>query len=216
MDHTTNLNLNKPALSDARDITKINDNMDILDAAVAARALKTEAIKNITRSGTTYTATRCDNTTFTFTERGNSDIVNLIYPVGSIYMSVNSTSPASLFGGTWVQLKDRFLIGAGDSHANGSTGGAESKSYTPAGTVGNTTLTIDQIPSHDHVLDIDSRGQKEIGGPAYWGYKISASNEGKTRKTGGGKAHNHSFAGSAANINVMPPYLAVYMWKRTA
>ena len=39
------------------------------------------------------------------------------YPVGSIYLSLNSTSPASLFGGTWKQIKDRFLLAAGDTYA---------------------------------------------------------------------------------------------------
>ena len=53
-------------------------------------------------------------------ERG---VIGMIYPVGSIYMSVNATSPASLFGGTWEQLKDRFLLAAGDTYAAGSTGG---------------------------------------------------------------------------------------------
>ena len=61
------------------------------------------------------------------------------YPVGSIYMSVNSTSPASLFGGTWEQLKDRFLLGAGDTYTNGSTGGESTH-----------TLTVDEMPSHTH------------------------------------------------------------------
>ena len=48
---------------------------------------------------------------------------NKMYPVGSIYMSMDNTSPASLFGGTWEQLKDRFLIGAGNSYAVNETGG---------------------------------------------------------------------------------------------
>lgn len=58
-----------------------------------------------------------------------SSIVNLVYPVGSIYMSVSNTSPATLFGGTWVQLKDRFLLGAGDEYANGTTGGKATMSW---------------------------------------------------------------------------------------
>ena len=64
---------------------------------------------------------------------------NEIYPVGSIYMSVNSTSPASLFGGTWEQLKDRFLIGAGNSYEVNATGGEATH-----------TLTIDEMPKHSH------------------------------------------------------------------
>ena len=78
---TTNLNLTKPGLDDARDITVLNGNFDIIDAdsgtkatAINARALKTEAVKNITRSGATFTATRCDNTTFTFDQKDYSQI----------------------------------------------------------------------------------------------------------------------------------------------
>lgn len=68
-------------------------------------------------------------------------VVDLIYPVGSIYMSVASASPATLFGGTWEQLKDRFLLGAGDSYTAGDTGGSASH-----------TLTTDEMPSHNHTF----------------------------------------------------------------
>lgn len=66
------------------------------------------------------------------------------YPVGSIYMSVNSTSPATLFGGTWVQIEDAFLLAAGSSYSAGSTGGAAS-----------VTLTAAQsgVPAHSHGLN---------------------------------------------------------------
>lgn len=129
---------------------------DITDLGVPG-----DAITNITRSGTTFTATKSDGTTFTFDQQDNDtqltkmQVVDMVYPVGSIYMSVSSTSPATLFGGTWVQLKDRFLLGAGDTYTNGATGGVASITYTPAGTnsggaVSNHTLTVAQIPSHNH------------------------------------------------------------------
>ena len=66
-------------------------------------------------------------------------IVDSIYPVGSIYMSVNATSPATLFGGTWTQLKDRFLLGAGSTYGNGTTGGEASHK-----------LSVNEMPSHAH------------------------------------------------------------------
>lgn len=99
----------------------------------------------------------------------NAAIVNLIYPVGSIYMSVNSASPATLFGGEWTQLKDRFLLGAGDTYEAGNTGGSASVSYTPVGTnsggaVGSHTLTTDEIPSHNHTFTgsaVTSGGQSQ-------------------------------------------------------
>lgn len=66
------------------------------------------------------------------------DIYNL-YPVGSIYMSVNSTNPSNYFGGTWEQIKDRFLLACGSTYSNGSTGGETTH-----------TLTVNEIPSHNH------------------------------------------------------------------
>ena len=72
--------------------------------------------------------------------------VDDIYPVGSIYMSVNATDPARLFGGTWERIKEKFLLGAGDTHTPGSTGGEfEHK------------LTVPELASHyHHGLHIDS------------------------------------------------------------
>ena len=58
-----------------------------------------------------------------------SKIFDSIYPVGSIYMSVNSTSPETLFGGTWVQIKDTFLLSAGDTYTAGNTGGSATHNH---------------------------------------------------------------------------------------
>ena len=227
------------------------------------------------------------------TDLSNS-IIDMVYPVGSIYMSVASTSPATLFGGTWEQLKDRFLLGAGDTYTAGNTSGAASQSYTPAGSVGNHTLTIAEIPSHAHGLnshvhsvgahshglnshthgvgsyEAASGGKHDHGVQGYYqssdsggskctAYKYISSDAeasgssspitktgsshthsisgtsgaasgstakstafdsgaatGNTANNGSGGAHNHSFTGTAATIATMPPYLAVYMWKRTA
>ena len=86
-------------------------------------------------------------------------LLNLVYPVGSIYWSSNNTNPANLFGGTWTQIKDRFILAAGDYYSNGATGGAatvtltisnmpnHSHSFTPSGTVSSHTHTG---PSHTH------------------------------------------------------------------
>lgn len=120
------------------------------------------------------------------------------YPVGSIYMSVNSTSPASLFGGTWEQLKDRFLLGAGSTYSNGVTGGAAT-----------VTLTLNQIPAHTHdlnVVSLDNTGSASTDQITYG--KTTGTkyiNDNSMEKAGGGASHNN-----------MPPYLVVYMWKRTA
>lgn len=123
------------------------------------------------------------------------DVLKAVYPVGSIYMSVNSTSPQTLFGGTWVQLKDRFLLGAGSTYSNGSTGGSATHK-----------LTIDEMPAHTH--EIGSVYPFTAGGNLpFLPYTNTATkyNDWGTHIRGGDKAHNN-----------MPPYLVVYMWKRTA
>ena len=69
MAETTNYHLKKPGYEDYGDIKDINDNMDTIDTALAAKAEKSEAVSNITRSGTTFTATKANGSTFTFTQQ---------------------------------------------------------------------------------------------------------------------------------------------------
>ena len=98
------------------------------------------------------------------------NIINLVYPVGSIYMSVNNVSPATFLGGTWEQIKDRFLLSAGDSYAVGTTGGAATH-----------TLTTAQMPSHTHTTDSQgahthTRGTMNITGAWKTQYNIAQDN----------------------------------------
>ena len=66
----------------------------------------------------------------TFIQNIGSNIINLIYPVGSIYMSVNNVSPATFLGGTWEQIQDKFLLSAGSTYSGGTTGGSSSHKHT--------------------------------------------------------------------------------------
>lgn len=122
--------------------------------------------------------------------------LDYLHPVGSIYQSTESTSPADLFGGTWEQVKDRFLLAAGDSHAAGSTGGEETH-----------VLTAAEMANHTHGYDYT--GQSDATGTG--AIKIVSPSgtanayTGKATSNCGGQAHNN-----------MPPYLAVYTWRRTA
>lgn len=114
------------------------------------------------------------------------------YPVGSIYMSVNSTSPATLFGGSWTQIKDRFLIAAGSTYKAGGTGGEATHK-----------LTIQEMPYHNHELNFGS-GYSSSAGLSTGDGAYSGSYR-STEYAGGNQPHNN-----------MPPYLSVYVWKRTA
>lgn len=134
-------------------------------------------------------------------------ITDLIYPVGSVYISVNSTNPGVLFGGTWQQIKDKFLLSAGDTYAAGSTGGSAKAT----------------LPSHTHTVG--------SGGYQLWGAKSGqGSTEPGNQISGdakyyaaakGSSASNYKWLDSVDSKGVsdvsqanMPPYLVVYVWQR--
>lgn len=130
----------------------------------------------------------------------DKSLIDMVYPVGSIYMSVNAADPAALFGGTWEQLKDVFLLAAGDTYAAGSTGGEASH-----------TLTVDEMPQHGHIL---------AGHTIKW---VPNTGEIQSSTTGPFQRsrydENSEYTGNAGNSqphNNMPPYISVYIWKRTA
>ena len=147
------------------------------------------------------------------TPSGTNPLLDLIHPVGSIYWSTNITSPETLFGGTWEQIKDTFILAAGDSYSAGSTGGEATH-----------TLVTNEIPAHYHnlreygntlVMYTINKSTSTSGNiyvrklTAESGYLSSVSDTDtyrlRTTDVGGGKAHNN-----------MPPYLVAYCWKRTA
>lgn len=143
-------------------------------------------------------STRYSNSTQNYSET-MAAVARVVYPVGSIYMSVNGTNPGTLFGGTWEQLENRFLLGAGSSYNAGATGGEATH-----------TLTTSEMPAHTHKSGNNSGhyafgGGSTATGPASGsGYATSLASI-DSGSAGSGGAHNN-----------MPPYLVVYMWKRTA
>lgn len=130
--------------------------------------------------------------------------IDTYYPVGSIYMSVNSTSPAVLFGGTWEQIEDTFLLSAGSTYSAGSTGGEAEH-----------VLSESEMPKHNHnwryVQSTSSSGNGGLTfsstGVTAWAYEgtVEDSHYQYIEFRGGNESHNN-----------MPPYLVVYVWKRTA
>ena len=126
-----------------------------------------------------------------------STIFDDIYPVGSIYMSVNSTNPANLFGGTWTQLKDRFLLGAGSTYTNGSTGGSATQRLSAA-----------NLPSHTHPQYVATNGGSTSANLDYNGWVSNGKAVAQGIATGA--------TGQGTTFDIMPPYLVVYMWQRTS
>ena len=128
-----------------------------------------------------------------------SMIIDLIYPIGSIYMTVSDTNPfETIKFGVWEKIENRFLLASSNIHMNGETGGEE-----------NHTLTINEMPKHSHKMKYDSIGWTAIrqssGTNGILENKASSyDGQYSTEEVGNGNAHNN-----------MPPYLAVNMWKRT-
>lgn len=148
-------------------------------------------------------------------------LLDTIYPVGSIYMSVNAVNPSILFGGVWEQIKDRFLLAAGDTYSNASTGGEVTHLLT-ASESGQKALTISG-GSHIH----SGLRRSVFGSGSTAGFvsgaatqsdvsaaQVTVNNDASTGATG---THTHSVSAenAASAHNNMPPYLVVNIWKRT-
>lgn len=104
-----------------------------------------------------------------------------LYPVGSVYISFNSTNPQTLFGGTWVRLKDRFLLASGDTYAANTTGGSVTK-----------TIAVSNLPAHNHTVNAN-------GNHSHTATTSTAGNHSHTRGsmniTGGFSGVGEKYAG---------------------
>ena len=142
-----------------------------------------------------------------------SNIMLRVYPIGSIYVSVNSTNPGTIFGGTWEQIEDKFLLASGTTYTAGTTGGEATH-----------TLIESELPHVSGNLDVKRYKINNTQGATVSGasgaFSISGTSGSGTSLVAQSDsiAHtvlNYSFGSDQAHEN-MPPYLAVYMWKRTA
>ena len=175
-----------------------------LSGGTMTGALTTKGIKltSGTDYGTTLPSSPATNQLF-FQTIGSNFVLDNVYPVGSIYMNVNSTNPGTLFGGTWEQIQGKFLLGMSSSYPAGSSGGEESHILTEA-----------EIAPHKHAMAYGPDSSANSTGFSYGIAAGSATNSADGRgyasnlgtfSAGGGQPHNN-----------MPPYLSVYIWKRTA
>ena len=190
-----------------------------------------------------------------------NNIINTIYPVGSIYMSLTDSTVNMVqarFGGTWEKIESRFLLAASSSYTVNSTGGsADAVVVSHTHPLNGTNAKTSDQAAHTHPLNGTNAKAVDVGGHThteYAGINESSSGlftsitgtrsypnthiiggAGKTSSNGGhghsltgntstGGAHSHTLSGNtgAASDGVsgtgknMPPYLAVYMYKRTA
>lgn len=166
--------------------------------------------------GTTLPSNPENNQLF-FQTIDSNFVLDNVYPIGSIYMNVNSTNPETLFGGTWEQIQGRFLLGMSNGYPAGSQGGEAEHTLTRneipnhghyLGQQGNTsrmlpTNIIADDPSHEYyVTEVESSGSTYLKPTVTWGGYLTA---GSLIDTPYDQPHNN-----------MPPYLSVYIWKRIA
>lgn len=146
---------------------------------------------------------------------GSGDIQS--YPVGSIYLSTFSTSPSSLFGGTWEQIKDVFLLAAGDTYTAGSTGGsADAVAVRHGGHIRRSGLGTEKIPAENFEVAPDSSNSYYIGANDFTALKAYDDRRTFTKEYGNELGFRTLYEGESGTGKNMPPYLAVYMWKRIA
>lgn len=135
-------------------------------------------------------------------------LLNTAYPIGSIYISTSSTNPSNLLGGSWTSINGRFLIGQGS--VSTYTGGTKTISAGSTGGAYETYLSDNNSPykeARDEAMnDLGLVSGKDY--PASFGDRLVIMK-------GNNAQDQPPYIGQTA-VNLMPPYLAVYMWKRTA
>lgn len=166
----------------------------------------------------------------------NRDVPNKIYPIGSIYMSVNSTNPSELFGGEWERIQDRFLLASGSAYANGSTGGSADAVVVKHNHTQNPHNHTQN--AHNHSADTDhnfveahknanmgltsKRNMSYTSGNYYYMYSSGTGTINDSNTTANKTATNqqqtatNKETGEDGTGKNMPPYLAVFVWKRIA
>ena len=172
------------------------------------------------------------------------DTASKLYPVGSVDISFNSADPSTLFGGTWQRLKDTFLLVNGDSYAPNTSGGSATKTIS-VNNLPSHTHSCSTVENHTHTrgsMNITGTfrstdmGDREYASGAFSdatapNHKDPAQGNGGTdtvvtfdasRNWSGATSpngeHTHTIGntGSSLPLNIMPPYMTVYMWRRTA
>lgn len=157
-------------------------------------------------------------------------LLDLVYPVGSIYISANNVNPSEFLGGNWEQITDKFLLAAGSKYTAGSVGGSATKTISKANLPNYTLYSASHshtftgtAASHNHGLYV--KGGYNAGGSLTAGPDTSGTVQSKgtvytdnasitPKGTNSNTTITVSSGGSGTALDIMPPYEVVYAWKR--
>lgn len=184
---------NLPGLTYDRDNTKTLFAEDILEHGAEIRAIEQVLGRDVAGDYDTV------DDRLIGIEESLSGIVDALWPIGSIYITMNAANPGTYLPGTWVTFaQGRTLVGFDSSQAEfnaaGKTGGEKTHRLVTA-----------EMPAHNHdfVVEQGPTGGTKAGARMTWGIPYQATEPTLTR--GGDGAHNN-----------LQPYIACYMWRRTA
>lgn len=165
---------------------------------------------NASIEASAYAQAKADQALSKVNESMQGEITLSAYPIGSIFLSVANISPASLFGGVWVAIEDKFLLAAGQTYLAGTTGGKDK-----------VTLTVNELPSHTHGVgwsdDTTIVSGNIMAEPTSTVTKMIGYSEARQMfgRAGEGAGYVQTVGGQQP-FDIMPPYLAVYMWERVS
>ncbi len=211
--------------------TEVDEKVETINSNITSEKTARESADTTLQSSinSEKTARESADTTLQSTKLNTADLLDKVYPVGSIYMSMKTTSPASFIGGTWQRLASRFLYG-----------GSELKEYTTADQDGasSVTLTTANMPAHTHTrgtMDITgsvkyimtdaessqytcSGAFSTIGAPRSRSWTGTSGNElrGFSFNASNNWSGATSSVGSGTAFDILPPYQLVNIWYRTA
>ena len=147
----------------------------------------------------------------------NHTPVDFLMPIGAIYLSVDGTNPSTLFGGTWEQIKDKFILCAGNTYANGATGGSLNHTHNYGLQAGGyyRDIAIESNP-YAGMLSYDTSGNITVSAAtSYASYEAPINNGSESATKTTSMSHFRTIANTSYTSN-LPPYIAVTVWKRTA
>lgn len=176
-------------------------------------------------TATNVTFTKVDGTESTVQDTVTA-LNSALHPIGSIYLSVDSTNPSIIFGGTWILFgPGRTLICVDDSNTKFNEASKKGGEYTHKHTTSGHKLTVSEIPSHTHSISYEGTildrayAYTGVNGGDFWrlsqglSSQISGGGVYKNNNTGGNGSHTHGDTGSTS---LLQPFITCYIWERTA